>query len=447
MNRERELWWLNPAWIVAVMGTLLVFAAYIVPESMYRTYWKTPKFFDGHAARTTLACALIFALGAAVGGFRRRRAANPVTLDWKEQLPWKLIQRVFTASFYLCLFGYVAWAAVAVSRGANMTLVMGVLHGDKGASYVMKEVYLVTVSGVTTLTQLDMVCMVLAVMIGAAMGWRRVVLKLVVLVILALFRALMNSERLAVMELVIPGVVLFVRLVVMKSPRFTGRLWPLLRAAPVVGYAGLIGVFGASEYFRSWINYYAGGDLTFWQFVSLRLLGYYVTALNNGALLVQRIDPTGAPFFTLHVLWRFPILSGLANAVYPNLALASEDTDPYMRYLTAEANPEFNNGGGFQLPMLDFGFAGALLYWVLTGILCGILYRLFQEKHPAGLLMYPVIFVSVIELSRIIYWAEGRVFLPLCVLAAIAIASVYYCRRRPASDTAMTKEPQWLLSH
>jgi hypothetical protein len=231
------------------------------------------------------------------------------------------------------------------------------------------------------------------------------------------------------MELLIPAAVILVRLGIMDSRRLAGRLWPLLCAAPALGYVGLIGIFGASEYFRSWVNYYAGGDLGFWQFVSLRLLGYYVTALNNGALLVQRIDPTGIPFCTLHLAWRLPVLSSIVNAIYPNFALASQDIDPYMAYLTAEANPEFNNGGGFLLPMLDFGFMGALVYWLICGLVCGVLYRLFQQKRPLGLFVYPVAFVGAIELTRIIYWAEGRVLLPVAVLAVLALGCAWYTRR------------------
>ena len=456
MRRERELWWLNPAWVVGVMGGLLTLAAYIVPDSMYRNYWKTPKFFDPHAAFITLSCVGIFVLGAAIGSLRRSRRPAPQGDDWVDGIAWKLTLRVFNASFYLTIVGYVVWAAVAISRGANLALALGVLHGDKGASYVMKEVYMGTVSGVTTLTQLGIVCMVLAVLIGRVFGWRKVVFQCTVVVLLAVVRALMNSERLAVMELLVPTVALSVQLIVLGAKRFQGRLWPLLKAAPVVGYTGLIGVFGASEYFRSWINYYQGGDLTFWQFVSLRLLGYYVTALNNGALLIQRIAPTGAPFLSLHVLWRSPLLGGIMDAIYPNLPLASVETDPYMSYLTAEANPEFNNGGGFFLPIIDFGFVGALLYWLIAGVVCGILYRKFQQKSPAGLLLYPVTFTSVIELSRIIYWAEGRILLPMCVLTLIALACSYYVNHKPATasieipieTTLETKEePQWQPSH
>ncbi|MGA2183676.1 MAG: hypothetical protein ABSH47_11660 [Bryobacteraceae bacterium] len=443
MNREHELWWLNPAWVVGVMGTILAVAALLVPDWMYRAYWKTPKFYDATHMWMTLACVAAFSFGAAAGALKRLHGNRGADSRWMDRLPWNSIQTLFNACFWLTLVGYVAWAGAAVSRGANLTLALGVLRGDKGASYLMKEAYLGTISGVTTLTQLAMAAYVLAVLIGVAKGWRPVLPKCAVLFACTIVRALMNSERLAVMELLVPMVVVLVRLGIMDSPRFAGRLWSLLRAAPALGYAGLIGIFGASEYFRSWINYYAGGDLTFWQFVSLRLLGYYVTALNNGALLVQRIEPTGAPFFTLHLAWRLPVLSGIANALYPNFPLALREVDPYMSYLTAEANPEFNNGGGFLLPMLDFGFTGALFYWLLCGLVCGVLYRLFQQKRPLGLLLYPVVFVGAIELTRIIYWAEGRVLVPICVLAALALGCAYYARRYRIRE----ENPAWPPSH
>jgi hypothetical protein len=443
MVRERELWWLNPTYVAGLMGVLLALAAFIIPESMYRTYWRTPKFFDVTALRMTLACVGMFTCGAMAGGFRRLYRGNSAEGDWAERVPWTFMHRVFNACFYLSLFGYVAWTGAAISRGATLDLALGVLHGDKGASAVMKEVYLGTISGVTTLTQLAIVCLLLAVFIGTRDGWRRVIPKCCILLVLTLIRALLNSERLAVIELLLPAAVLFLRLVILDSPRFRGRLWNVLRAAPVLGYSALIVIFGASEYFRSWINFYAGRDMSFWEFVSNRLLGYYVTALNNGALLAQRIDPTGAPFFTLHVLWRFRMLSGIVDLLYPNLALAANDTDPYMRYLTMEANPEFNNGSGFLLPVVDFGFMGALLYWLLAGIICGVLYRLFQEKRMSGLLFYPLIFVGAIELTRIIYWAEGRAFVPLCVLAMVAFVCRSYARRYRFTE----ESPAWQPSH
>jgi len=441
MNRDRELWWLNPAWVSAVMGVIVALGAFLIPDSMYRTYWYTPKFFNAHELWITLACIGMFSLGSWASSSRRLHPASHTDHDWMRNVPWRFVERAFNACFYCSLLAYVIWAAAAISRGANLQLAMGVLHGDKGASYVMKEVYMGTVSGVTTLTQLAMAAMVLGVMLGVTHGWQRVWLKFAMLFLVTLVRALMNSERLALMELFVPAVVLFVRLGVMESARIRERFWPVLRMIPVLGYSCLLVMFGASEYFRSWINYYAGGDRSFWEFVSLRLLGYYVTALNNGALLIQRIEPTGAPFFTLHFLWRFPFLNSLMETLYPNFALASVENDPYMAYLKVEANAEFNNGGGLLEPIMDFGFVGCLVYWLLAGLLAGLIYRWFQQKKMAGLLLYPATFVGVIELSRIIYWAEGRVVIPQLALCFVALTCAYYARQFRATREDLAWQP------
>ena len=441
MNRERELWWLNPAWVSAVMGVIVALGAFLIPDWMYRVYWHTPKFFNAYELWVTLACIAMFSFGSWASSSSLLHPRTYVHHDWEKDVPWRLVERVFNGCFYLSLVGYITWAGAAISRGADLQLALGVLHGDKGSSYVMKEVYLGTISGVTTLTQLAMAAMVLGVMLGVVQGWRRVWPKFAVLFGLTLVRALMNSERLALLELLIPAVVLFVRLGLMDSALIRQRFWPLLRMAPVLGYAGLVVVFGASEYFRSWINFYAGGDLSFWSFVSLRLLGYYVTALNNGALLIQRIEPTGAPFFTLHFLWRFPGLSNLMDAIYPNFALASIENDPYMAYLKREANPEFNNGGGLLEPIMDFGFIGCLAYWLLAGLQAGLLYRWFQQKRMSGLLLYPATFVGVIELSRIIYWAEGRVVIPQLALCGVVLVCAYYARQFRVTREDMAWQP------
>ena len=427
MTGQRQVWWLNPLWVAGGMGLLVSLAAYWIPDALYRAYWKTPKFFDAGALWTTLACVALFAAGTAVAQWTR--SERPIAQDWTAGAPWAAIHKTFWICFWAALAGYAAWAGAAAARGADLALVSGVLQGEKGTSYVMKEVYLVTISGVTTLTQLGLAALILGILLGMATGWCKVAVPLVLLYVLAAARALFNSERLAVIELAIPTIVLVVRLGVLESRSWTARRGLWLQFAPVVGAGALVGLFGASEYFRSWSTFYSGGKQSFWEFVLLRLTGYYVTALNNGALLVSRLETIGGPYFTLHFLWRLPLFNTLAHAVYPNLQLDNLDVDPYMSVLEREANPEFNNGGGLLLPMIDYGFVGSLLFWLLAGLLCGAAYRQFQEKRPAGLLFYPLLFTGVVEMVRILYWGEGRVVTAYLALFPVVWMWTAACRR------------------
>ena len=423
-----EVWWLHPAWLVALMGLVLIPAAYLIPDWMYREYWRMPKHIDGSITAICLYCVTAFAAGAFAGSTQPHKPTAEKRYAWTHGLPWPLLLQIFNISFYLTLTGYLVWGASAVLRGLTPALVLGVLQGEKGTADLVKNQYMVTISGVTTLTQFGQVVIILGGLIGAVYGWKHVRTYLGLTFVLALLRALVNSERLAVIEITIPLAVLLIRLLILDSPRVVGLVRVLVLAAPVYAGGLLLGLFAASEYFRSWLNFYVGGRLSFFEFVSLRLLGYYVTAINNGALLLQRIEPTGAPFFTAHFLWRFPVLSSIVKSLYPDLPFGNED-DPYMTILGVSANPEFNNGDGYLLPIVDFGLPGALLYWLMMGLACGWLYRLFCRKHPLGLTLYPLLFIGIAEMPRVIYFGEGRVIPAYVVLAFVS----YLCVRSRAA--------------
>lgn len=440
MSESRQLWWLNPAWVAGLMGLIVSVGAYAIPEPMYRTFWRTPKFFDGYFLALSLGMTAAFVLGAmaATGSGK-----SPARGDWKDELPWPLLTRCFWICFHGSLAGYLIWAGVAIARGANLALAVGVMTGEKGAAGLMKDNYLVTISGVTTLTQLGLAAMVLGIMIGAAKGWGQVRVPIAVLFAMAIVRALFNSERLAIVELAIPALVLAIRLVVFESPRFRGRVRTGLKFLPVAAGALMLPLFGGYEYFRSWSSYYAGGDMSFWEFASVRLLGYYATALNNGSLMVARIDPVGVPFSTLHFLWRLPPFSVLMTDLYPNLKLDNAYIDPYMQILTIAGNPEFNNASGLMPAIVDFGVPGAMLYWLFAGLLCGMLYRWFREGRVAGLFFYPLFFIGVTETTRILYWGEGRVVTAYIVLLPLAWLCTAAMRRERRAQQRMI----WLQSH
>jgi hypothetical protein len=267
------------------------------------------------------------------------------------------------------------------------------------------------------------------------------------LLALATIRALMNSERLAIIELAVPFIVIALRLGVLESKRIMGRFRAWLQFAPIALGGLVLTLFAVFEYFRSWATYYAGGDQSFWAFVSMRLLGYYVTAVNNGALMVARIDPVGAPFAVMHFLWRFPGISTLTQAVFYNIKIDNADfapyIDPYMQILDREANQEFNNSSALFPPIVDFGAPGAFLYWLAAGLFCGLLYRWFSDGKIGGLLFYPIFFIGVTETTRIMYWGEGRAVIVYFVLLPLAWVCSSWARRTKRAERRF----EWLQSH
>lgn len=414
------LWWLHPACAGAALLGALACLTYLTPESTYRGLWSVPKFFD---LDDLLRCALLvgsLVFGSCVGSWIPPLRAT--SCDWKDAIPWHLVRMLFYAGFTLCILGYASWFAIGVSRGVNLSALLAVLKAEGPAMYEIRD-YFAKAPGLTTMTQFGIAVVVLGVMLGTAHGWRRIRWMLILLLSLALIRALFLSERLALLELLIPGGILYLNL---RRLRFVGRrdrLAPLLFLVPLVAPLFVYLFFMVFEYFRSWAAYYAtASHMSLPEFALLRLAGYYVTAFNNGALLVQDIEgPLPLPYFSLEWLWKFPVLKDALD--YEQLAQVPI-VSMVAKLFATSANPEFNNPCGLILPHLDFGFAGAVFFYLSAGLIIGGLYSLFRKGHVLGLAYYPVFFIGILELPRVLYWPSSRVFPTWILLLPILFAGL-----------------------
>ncbi len=195
MITRSSIWWLNPACVFAVAGVGISAAAYAIPESIYRTYWRMPKFFDGSTFEITMFCVAVFVFGSIVGS-RLNTQVNSVRARsgrWDEAIPWDSMLFLFRLSFWLCTLGYVFWIALAIQRGITPEAVLGIVTGEKGAMYDARYTYLPTVGGITTLTQFGTAAMIFGALIGQSCGWKVVRWKLSLVFLFAVARAVVNS--------------------------------------------------------------------------------------------------------------------------------------------------------------------------------------------------------------------------------------------------------------
>jgi oligosaccharide repeat unit polymerase len=391
-----------------------------------------PKFFDGGTFETTLFCVAVFVFGSIVGG--RLNGGRERSGRWDEAISWDAMLFLFHLSFWLCTLGYVFWIGLAIQRGITPDVVLGILTGEKGAMYDARFTYLPTVGGITTLTQFGTAAMIFGAIIGQSRGWRPVRLKVGIVFLFAAVRAILNSERFAMIELVVPFLLTYLALRYFGDPDVNRRIRFLVRFAPVIGVVALFFLFTGMEYFRSWTNYYAGRDLSLWEFGAMRLLGYYVTSFSNGGYLLRQLETLNAPYFTLHFLWGFPLTGPLVKRVFSNPILESADKWFYFPFLESGANIEFNNADGILFPLMDFGTAGGLLYWLAMGLICGAVYQSFRRRDLTGLLLYPVLFLGLMEVPLALFWSEGRAFPALFLLGASA---VYFATARPKPSKSM----------
>jgi len=408
LDQEEQVWWLHPIAIFVGLNGLTGVAAMLADPDVYLKMWRTPKYFGGYAM--VLTAAILIAFSAGVWLARSKQSGYSSTTEWRGVVSLSQTLMLFNVSFWICVMGYAFWVGIGLSRGLGMAALRAVFV--RGEEVYWFRTFLQTIPGVTTCTQFGIAAVVLGCLIGAGGKWNLVRRKLAILLFLALVRALIYSERLAFLELAIPFMVL--RLAEPASWKENRSLRTLVRVAPILGPAAVYVIFTGFEYVRSWSIYYSSQESSLLLFGFWRLVGYYVTSLNNTSFLLTRWHHSlAAPYFSLRFLWEFPGVNVVVKNIFSWVPL---DYDRFMGLLAFGANPEFNNWGGLLAPVVDFGVLGGLAYWVLMGLVTGHLYELFLRKHPLGMCMYPVIYLALTEVPRYLYWSEGRAFPALSFL-------------------------------
>ena len=424
-NRNRpvpgspSLWWLHPFWIMAVPLLVMSFAAYLLPDADYRENWRTAKAFDSTAFALCVAVAAAFSIGCLLAawinaGFLTNRQLVPGSSG--ARFGARELEILFGIAFAATIIGYAIWFGSILKQG-GIGMITSMLAGGKAAADILKQSAGESiVTGVTTLTQFGMGTVLLGTYLGFTQGWRKVRSPLVLLLLATAVRATFLSERLSLIEVVLPSVILMLRLAGFGRPG--SALRRLLLVAPLVGIVALYALFTFTEYFRSWSTSYADrGDQSLLEFSMVRLLGYYVTALNNGAITWHARGALYFPYETMDWLWRFPVLGHVLRDCLggdPEIAATGKSI------IAAEGNLEFNNGSGIFPVFSDLGIPAGLLYFMVLGCVAGLLHAAYRRGSATGLFLYSFLFVSLSEQVRILYMSQGRT-LPTWVLLLLVV--------------------------
>jgi hypothetical protein len=242
-----------------------------------------------------------------------------------------------------------------------------------------------------------------------------------VLVVFTLFRVYVWSERLALIEAMIPFV--FVagakawssRHRVMRAVAFLG---------PFVAIPVLVGYFGIAEYARSWASG-AYSQLDFWDFAVGRFASYYYTSLNNGAGLLATTEwPTYKFDSVLAWLHRAPLSVGQVFGSMTNVTAIGLEHDAFLKRF---GDVEFNSPSGLYSVVGDIGLPLAFIYFALCGAASGFLFVRYQQGHLLGVVLYPMFFISYLEIFRYPYLGQSRAFTP--TVGFIVVLLIVYAER------------------
>jgi hypothetical protein len=411
--RPRPPWWLHPGIFVVLLGIPLLLLAYLIPESSYLTLHRTRKYVDPEFFFVGLIVYLGFLLGSF---FAAGTDAEPQERDISLYCRWFV-----WPLFFVTVFGYLVWFASGVIRAGGIGGLLSALSyslsvpADPGALDYVKFVLFRTIPGVTTLTQVGVLYAAVEALLWARGGSVRrfALFRFALIVVLAFLRSIVLSERLALLEIILPVLV-----VLATTAQLKGRSRRFIHVAPLIMGFGAFGLFSFGEYFRSWVFYRSIYNGSYFQFAAERFLGYYTTALNNAAVVYYH-EPPHPLRFTLNDLFQFPIVGNYVSWAYEYVGgRAYEDS---LNILRIYANPEFNNVSMIGALLNEASVFLAPVVAFLLGVLSASLYRSFIRGRLVGALLYPSWFVGLLEISRIYYWPDERYF-PALAFAIFTLA-------------------------
>ncbi|MDQ1083850.1 MULTISPECIES: hypothetical protein [Microbacterium] len=411
-------WWLRPSWAFALLTGTMALIAISLPSEFF-VEWRVPDYLDVNLSLVLVVLLLTFLLSTLVGAGLASRGGSVTIAVTVKQL--RFLRRAYRLLLVLSLAGYALWLGSAISQGVSIANLTSVLDRDLGAISELKANSR-PIGGLTTFTQFGPVAIALGVILRKIDGGGRIYW---VLIGLAAFRAMFYAERLALIEAVLPLILLAALTAQGRTKRAA-----LIRVAPIVAPVMAWALFATFEYSRSWVYYQNLTSLPFAEWVSLRLAGYYTTSFNNSALMVDATRGINAqPYFAIDGFWNFPVVA----ALYPHQGMQGlEATAWWANILKSNANPEFNNTGSFLVSYAEFGIVFALLFWVVVGLTCGVIFARMTRGSIPALLAVTTLFVGLLELSRFTYWTQGRAF---PVLLATAIIALTYPRIRASRQS------------
>jgi hypothetical protein len=393
---------------LASIGLFLALVPPLLSTPVQHSRWQVTWYLTAADYRLIALSGAAVLIGLVVGVSGGRRDGGPVHFD----VNVRALLRATNILLGLFIAGYVVWAWSAHRHGFTVGLALATLRGAAGANYQARA-DLATVPGLSTLTEVGPVLVAALVLLWRCGVRRYAVLALVLA--LSCVRAVLNSERISLIEVVLPIVLV---IVMTQPPRVgsTTRRRPWLVAAYLAAPFMILGLFALTERSRTWNSHYSRiypGNLI--QFSLDRIWGYYATAADNGAVYRDfRAPALHFPDLTLQALTHAPGISELIKVA--GVPIGTDQV--WSQTLALYANPEFNNPSSF-LPIIgEIGIPLALCLFAAWGLLMGALYQHARGGDVAALVAVAGLSLGLLELARYPYYSSGR-FVPAALAAWI----------------------------
>ncbi|MGH3111405.1 MAG: O-antigen polymerase [Gaiellaceae bacterium] len=376
---------------------------------------------------------LCFAAGAKAGddGARaNRHAAAGRSGAWKlSPAQRRSLAVLLEVALVLSILAYVIWFARGFANAGGIVQFFEIWRSEP---HRIKAEIMTTVPGVTTLTQLSVAAIPLAIAFKLFRRDSAIRVLVIVVFLLTATRAVLFNERLALVELLLP--ILFLIAVPRRVTVHRVAVYALAFVLAAITF------FAATELRRTYVY---TGDFSA-SSATTRFFGYYLTSVNNGMVVVDEYPARTPLYSSSQFLWEFPGVRDLRVEHFPGVDTVSLryvdafGIDPesfWPRAFRAQGlDYEFNVFTAPGYLAADFGWAGLLGIFVL-GLISGKLYRR-SEASPFHRALYAVWLVGLLEFMRILYFTDTRVFPAYLVFLA---AYVVVRRRAPLGAQRATR--------
>ena len=398
----------RPSFFIGLMS-LLIWAAYqsISPAAYHKLFW-SPK--TGDLLNSTLMLLVILTtvlfcyIGEKVSWRSRLSSCKPSRYEIIDLPRWWI-----TTALGVCLLAYLVWFSIGAVRAGGFLQIYALYRAD---AFYVKEVILAPIPGITSFTQLGVIALPLA-LLNRRIGRLEKILFVAVFV-MALLRSFLFSERLALLEIIIP---VFIVAVTKRGLRFA----QILRSFSLfVVFVMLFFIINESR--RSFT---ARGITDFADVFLLgiyRFLGYYLTSVNNYGLALSKYD-FAFPFnFTFSSLWNLPGMGNLYQILFPGRQFDAPELLAINRL-----NPELNVFTTIGYWVMEYSGLATLLIAALYGFASGIIYNKAKQSSY-WLSFYSIWFIGILEFMRIYYLGSPRVFIPFVFFAVTLLVARRYLR-------------------
>jgi hypothetical protein len=314
------------------------------------------------------------------------------------------------------------WIARMIINEGIGPLIRLVLVEQDFQTFKLQVVNKSMIAGVTSFTQLGMIAAALyAVYVfgmqkkGSAWIWLMILFP-------GVLRGMFFSERLALMEVLIPIVVI----------AMTFNKIKLTLTKVILSAVAFVGFFSIAEGLRSY-SYYSNNGFEgegVYSYGLGRFLDYITSSVNHS---VAMVDLSGQVFAFPSLLFNGWL--NLLSMFVPSTALnaflhADQARQAYASVkLSIYSAPDYTNMGFFGSIFADSGYL-YILYAILYGVIIGLAYKGLRRFELGWLAVFPIIFISLMESYRIPYLFETRAFYPLLyVVARYVFISAYQWKR------------------